>query len=379
MLNNVSGGTMSINLGLGDNTLNLKSGTNALGDIFNAQHINGTVDNDTLTVTNGIGATSSANVTVDLGGGDDTLSFGGNSVTITALGIEHITGTGAGDNFLSLNNQVTGLSIDLGDGTNDSVTLAGSNSLSVTNVEHIYSKDFTGPASDDVLTLTSTVSGALSINLFAGTGNTVNLAAGTNSLADIYAETVNGTNSADTLTVSNTIFTNNASTAVVDLGADNDTLNVNGTAFNITVRNVETVNGGANNDTFIIDNAAGVATTVTGGLGIDHLTAGAGDDTFRFASAQDSGPGGAARDIITDFNADHDFFDLSDLAGVPSSLTFVTDFNASGQSEARLSNDFGMTVLQIDLDGNGAMTSADIEVQLVNLTGVLSGNNFLLV
>ena len=140
LLNDVTG--MSVNLAQGDNTLNLADGSNSFVDLFNVQHVVGTASDDVLTVTDGI-FTPDGNPVVDLGGGDNTLNFGGGGFTMTALNIEHVVGN-ALDNYVTFNNDLSGVSIDLGTG-NDHLTLAdGANSVALTNVESVSGSDFSG-------------------------------------------------------------------------------------------------------------------------------------------------------------------------------------------------------------------------------------------
>ena len=141
---------------------------------------------------------------------------------------------------------------------------------------------------------------------------------------------------------------------------------------NLTVVNAETINGSVNFDTFVISNT-GTATTTTGGLGSDFITAGAGADTFRFTSVADSTINGAS-DQITGFDASNDAFRFSGIAGLNAPISFVTNFGATLAPEARLQGN----LLQIDVNGDGQMTAVDMEIQLVNLTGTLSDLNFLL-
>jgi hypothetical protein len=96
-----------------------------------------------------------------------------------------------------------------------------------------------------------------------------------------------------------------------------------------------------------------------------------------------AGPG---RDQVTGFDAGHDAFEFSS-AVVSGPIHFIGDgngpiplggetaFDGNG-AEARLANVGGLTVLQVDT--NGDMT-ADIEVQLNGLVGPLHDGNFLLV
>jgi len=53
-------------------------------------------------------------------------------------------------------------------------------------------------------------------------------------------------------------------------------------------------------------------------------------------------------------------------------------FDGGGHSSANLVNSGGETILQVDVDGNGAMTENDIAVHLIGLTGSLNDTNFLI-
>jgi hypothetical protein len=55
------------------------------------------------------------------------------------------------------------------------------------------------------------------------------------------------------------------------------------------------------------------------------------------------------------------------------------NFAGSGQASAHLQNLApGDDLLQIDIDGDGQMTSNDMDISLTNLTGTLHNSNFLL-
>ena len=56
----------------------------------------------------------------------------------------------------------------------------------------------------------------------------------------------------------------------------------------------------------------------------------------------------------------------------------MNDFDGGEHSSAHLAVNGGQTTLQIDVNGDGQITSADMEIQLVNLTGTLHDGNFLL-
>lgn len=311
--------------------------------------------------------------TIDLGLGDDAVTIHSGNTAFGLVGVEHLNGSGQ-DNALTIQTNATGLAINLGGG-NDSVWLAnGSNSVSVTDVENVNGSDFTGgiTPSNDTLELLNNVSG-VTVNLGDGT-NTLNLADGNNSFDALHGVNfVNGTSSSDTLTL-------NGYQGSVDLGGGTDTLNLNGGSFNLTVIDVETINGSALQDNLTISNTSG-STTVTAGAGYDGITAGAGQDNFRFTSVSDSLVGGSA-DQITNFDASSDTFTFSGIAIGDDHIEYVGTgaFAGSGQASAHLLNNGpGANVLQIDIDGDGTMTSADMEIGLNNLNGTLSNSNFLLI
>ena len=252
---------------------------------------------------------------------------------------------------------------------NDSVNLAnGVNSVGVVDVEAISGNDFGGlNPSDDTLTLLNNVSGIL-INLGDG-NNTLNLAAGTNSVQGYGLQTINGTASADVLTT-----LENAAGSTIDLGADIDTLNLGVIATGVTVKNIENVNGSAFNDTITIANTSGT-TTVTGGMGSDFITASAGQDNIRYTNAAQAGIGGG--ETVNDFNAANDTFVLDHVAGLAGQIHFVSNGVFSGSpgdfhSEARLNGN----ILQIDVDGDGQMGAGDMEITLNGLNGTLTDSNF---
>jgi len=179
---------------------------------------------------------------------------------------------------LTFNSTVDGVDIDLASGT-DSITLAtGANSLGVHSVESISSSDFsTASPSDDTLTLLNEVTG-LTVNLQNGT-NTFNLAAGTNVLAGLFnVQTVHGSESADTLTILNNV---GAGTTIDLGGGGEDILNFSRSAASgVTAVNVETIHGGEGDDSIVIVNAPTGATAINGGLGADNITASAGHDSI---------------------------------------------------------------------------------------------------
>jgi hypothetical protein len=144
-----------------------------------------------------------------------------------------------------------GLSVDLGAGT-DHLTLAGGvNSLSVSNVENLSINDFTGAAVDDTVTLNDDVTG-MTVNLSRG-NNTLNLAAGGNSLVDLFnVQHISGTASDDVLTVTDGIFSPD-NNLIVDPCAGNNTLNFSG-GLTLTALKIQHINGTAPGDWLTLNN-----------------------------------------------------------------------------------------------------------------------------
>ena len=367
--NNVGG--INISLGNGNNTMNLAAGGNSFTNIFDINHVVGSGSNDTLTVTGAIAAVNGT--TIDLGIGDDTLVLAGANTSFSAVGIEHISGNAA-DNSIVLNNNVDGIAIDLGGGSNAVFLANGANSVSLTNVGSIWGNDFGGAASDNSLTLLSTVDGVL-INLAQGS-NTLNLAAGVNTLGSgvFGLSFINGSATGDVLTMQGS----NGNT--IDLDDGTDTLNFTQSAINVTVANVENVNLSANFDTLIIGGNSTGITTVTAGVGADAITGSAGQDNFRFTSVGDSTINGA-RDTITSFDASIDTFTFAGIAHNGDHIEYIgtNNFSVTGLAQARyLTSTPGNDMLQIDLDGDGVMGAGDMEIGVASYTGNLSNSNFLL-
>ncbi|SFN60836.1 VCBS repeat-containing protein [Bradyrhizobium sp. Rc3b] len=359
---------LNISLGNGDNTMNLAAGANSFVNIYDVNHVHGTASDDTLTVTGAIAAANG--VAVDLGDGEDTIVLNGNFAAFAALSVEHINGN-SGDNSVSLTNTVDGIVIDMGGG-NDLVSLAnGVNSVSITGVENLNGSDFTGNLnpSDDMVTLLNTVSG-VSVNLGEGTANVLNLAAGSNSFDNLWnVNLLNGSSSDDILTLQG------SPANAIDLGGGDDTLNFNANVYDITVTNVETVNAAANFDRITIGNASG-NTTITAGAGADEIFASAGHDNFRFVSTADSAAGSA--DTIHSFDADNDSFTFSGISVAGGHIEYVENAALLGgnHASAHLQNfGPGNDYLQIDIDGDG---TSDMDVSLQNASGTLHNSNFLL-
>ncbi|UPJ41118.1 hypothetical protein IVB40_28100 [Bradyrhizobium sp. 40] len=217
----------------------------------------------------------------------------------------------------------------------------------------------------------------LTIDLGPGT-NTVTLAAGTNSLDGLYnINQINGSSTDDVLTLTQQSF------GTIDMGGGNDTVNFVGTAGTVIVVNAETVNGSIGNDFIAIGNTSGT-TMVTGGMGADNITASVAADNFNFNSAAESQTGNG--DTVVSFNAANDAFVFTNMTG-PNGFTGPIHFVGTGgfdgtagslHSDARVDGPGANATLQIDVNGDGQFGSGDMEIHLVNYTGTLTDANFLL-
>ncbi|OQW55470.1 MAG: hypothetical protein A4S14_12520 [Proteobacteria bacterium SG_bin9] len=110
---NVSG--VSLNLGKGNNVVNLSGGTNSLSTLFSNMTVNSAGSADTLSVGQQFGS-----VTYDLGGGSDSLSFGGPVGNATVINVENVNGSAGGD-FITIAN-TSGSTTITGGGGGDNLT-----------------------------------------------------------------------------------------------------------------------------------------------------------------------------------------------------------------------------------------------------------------
>jgi hypothetical protein len=416
---------MAVVLAVGSDTLNLANGNNSvtvsgtesihggtafdtvtLGDatpvtINSIESVIGSSGNDQVTINADFGV-STVTASFNLDGGNDTVNlnfFGpGTVANLSLTNVEHLNSAAGGVQTVNLSNDVGLTSVDLGIGFHTLNLAPGDHNLSVANVFELHSFGNNndtitfdvGPAAGpgvivtvnqiidlgwggtDVLNLTG-ANDQLSMSIYGGPGLTV------------HDQTASGDVDLN--------LRNQQAGATYDLGDGNDTLHLfedpDGFTSGVSVRNVETVIGTNNSDTItILDGTS--QTTVLGSGGVDFITASNGDDHIRFDSFTDSteGPG---RDQVTGFNAANDVFEFA--PGVLSGpVHFVGDgnvapavgseqtFDGGGQVEARLANVGGLTVLQIDADGNGSMGGAtDMEIQLTGVVGPLTDLNFLIV
>ncbi len=168
------------------------------------------------------------------------------------------------------------------------------------------------------------------------------------------------------------VFGNNDSAVVDQVGTSGADVITGTSGADIIVAGLgnDVITGAAGAD---VIKAAGGNDTITGGDGADKLYGGTGSDDFIYTDTSESGIGLGNRDIIFDFVSGVDDIDLSDFAGTYSYLG-TGAFTGSGSSEVRYVNTGTNTVVQSDLNGNGA---TDFEIQLQDI-GTLSAGDFIL-
>jgi Ca2+-binding RTX toxin-like protein len=322
----------------------------------------GRVGNDLLTM-----GTNANGRLIDLAGGDDTLTLGtaNASYSLNLANVEHLVGA-SGNEIVTLTAPVANnMSIDLGFGGDGLNLSTGSDTVTVTNVENVFNPGGT----DTVTFLHNDSSAGQTFSLASGDTLILDGSDSTYSLQLFGPITVVGASDSGDETVN---VSNNQAGTTFDLGAGDDTLNLNSFSFpnGVTVANVEHVNAiGSNGDTIVIAGNSGGVTTVTAGGGGDQITASADIDHFRYDVIGDSPydlPGAGQRDIIDGFNADQDKFDFTSIP--------ATSFNWE------LTNFAGNDIVRVDFNGDAVgEVGWDMAIQVNNLTGTLGLDDFLLV
>jgi len=196
---------------------------------------------------------------------------------------------------LTFTDVVSSVSVNLGAGGNDSLTLASgvsANSVTVSNIETVTGG--TGPDNITIQTSSLIYAGAGSDRLIFGSGE---LTLTTNS----DAEFVLGSSGNDAVT-----FTAAIDGVTFASNGGNDTINLSTgvNTFSITADSsgkVITVNGsGSSNDNFTLTGSSAMA--FAAGTGVDVVTGGSGADTFTFAGGAltnaDTINGGLGTDTI---------------------------------------------------------------------------------
>lgn len=362
----VATGGAAINMGAGNDQVNLYVGSTVTGTILLG------AGDDVLN------STSAAAYVVDGGDGNDSIAmyytiFGGDDVLFGGAGNDHISG-GLGEDRIDggLDNDTlygeNGDDLILGGAGNDRIDGGADDDVifgdagNDTIIGGLGSDTIKGNAGDDIFVVNSTADGRDSYDGGAGTDTLDYSAVGTavtltlrDGAASTFAtdtienvENVIGGSVNDRLTGNGlaNVLTGNAGDDVLKGGAGDDTLD-GGTGN-------DDLDGGADNDRLfggvgsdVLKGGAG-DDVLKGGAGADTLTGGAGFDQFVFDSLGDG------IDTITDFKlsgASEDRIVLS--ASMFRNFTGDDAFDLIGSGYLRASAAGGSTQIQIDLDGGG--------------------------
>ncbi|WP_417208456.1 M10 family metallopeptidase C-terminal domain-containing protein [Antarctobacter sp.] len=405
------------------NTLFGRGGNDSILGGNDADTLNGNADDDTLN--GGEGADSmigglgddrliggvGAEVLDGSPGGSDTLDYSGAAAQVI-LGLWNNSVSGdpiaSGDTILNFENVITGAGNDVIAGNHLSNHLTGND-----GDDSIYGYDgadvLEGGIGDDFLDGglgdDSLFGGADADTLIGAAGNdTLDGGAGADSMigglgddrliGGIGAEVLDGSpGDSDTLDYSN-------ATGGLTLRLWNNTVSGDPIADGDTILNFENSETGSGNDLVAGTNLGNVLTgndgddtiygyggadlleggdgtdvirggtgndTISGGHDLDYLSGEADADVFVFNSVDDAGIG-ALRDQILDFESGVDVIDVSAMAAGAFDFLGTAAFAPSGNAELRLfETPSGSTIVQLDVDGNGAI---DAEIRVAGVTGL---------
>lgn len=250
----ITGGTGAdtIQVGSGDDTVNIATGQFVAGETLQGGADSGAGIRDQIVLTG-----SSATVDFSLG---------------TVSGFETLTGTTGNDTVTMTTAQWAGFNtINLGNGTSDVLNVvAGGNltSLSTPTASGVESLNVVGTSGNDVMTLSggqldAMVGGSGTINLGAGTGDTLNI---TSTSVDLNLLGGNNNSIQGVEAISAATAT---AGVTISLGAQTEGFTLTGSAF------ADTITGGSGND------------TITGGAGNDVIDGGGGTgDTVVLSGAR---------------------------------------------------------------------------------------------
>lgn len=269
--------------GAGNDTINGGDGIDTILGGVGADTINGGNGNDIILIGNGDFASGES---ITGGANTDTIILTDGTTVDFSIGavvtVENLDGSSIDDAVTLSAAQFVGISdIDLGDGADilnvfaDNTDISGSGLATVNNVEE---GNLTGDGGNNSITLTGAqldaiISGAGTIDLGGGNGDTINI---TSTSADLNTF---GTTDDDALTGVEIIDASTAGAGVtIDVSAQTEGYTLTGSG------SVDTITGSSASD------------TINGNAGGDILTGGEGNDTIN---------GGDGNDVITgDFESD---------------------------------------------------------------------------
>jgi Ca2+-binding RTX toxin-like protein len=256
------------------------------------------------------------------------------------------------------------------DNTGDIITEAASAGTDTV----IASATYTLAANVENLTLIT----AAAIN---GTGNTLSNVLTGNSAANTLnggtgADTMVGGAGNDTYVVDNIgdVVTENLNEGI-DLVQAGVTYSLAAHIENLTLTGSNAINATGNlMDNVLMGNSA--INTLTGGAGQDVLTGGGGKDVFDFNLIAESGVGGAAYDVITDFLAGTDRIDLLNIDANAATtgdqaFSFIGTGAFTGAGQLRFVFDGTNTLVQGNID---AALGVDFEILLLGNQTLVAAN-----
>jgi Ca2+-binding RTX toxin-like protein len=261
---NGGNGADAIVAGSGDDTINLGAGQFAAGESIQGggNTASGTRDQIVLTA-----------------GGTTDLSVG------TVSGIETLTGNTSSDTVTMTASQWAGFAaINLGSGllTTDVLNVRASgdiSALTLPTVSNVETGNLTGTSGTDTVTLSGTqlntiLIGSGTINLGAGTGDTINLTSTSTDLNTLGA-TDGSIQGVEAISASGA-----AAGVTITLGGQSEAFAISGSG------QADTLTGGAGAD------------TIVGGGGADTISGGAGNDTITYDGSDVSIAGGTNTDTL---------------------------------------------------------------------------------
>ena len=327
---NAGGGADTILGGAGNDTIVYVTGDGA-------DTIDGGADNDTLAIT-GTGAAN--NLAVVFNGSRLTNVAGGTIVNVENVTADLLGGT----DTLSYATSTAGVNVDLQLGT-------ASGFISIAGIENV-----TGGAGSDVL------AGRAGANTLSGGGGDDRFVARAGDGNDTY----NGDAGNDTLDLSLTSANANVTAGAASSAAiGNDTLN-----------GIENVIGSQGNDTInfgggvnVIDGQGG-NDVINAGSGNDIVLGGAGNDTIIAGSGNDTITGGLNNDIMTGGSGIDTF-----IFGANFGLDRITDFNsAAGGDRLNLDSSLGINAgnfaTSVTISATVGGTLVTIGANTITLLGV---------
>ncbi len=331
----ITGGTAadSISAGAGADIINLANGDFAAGE-----SIDGGTEADSIVLTNAT-----------------TVDFTTGSVS----NVETLTGSGRVDKVTMSATQLVGFTtIDLAVG-NDILNVVASGDISASampTLTSIRTGNLTGTTGTDSITLTGTqlnsiLTGTGTVNLGAGTGDTINLTSTSTELNTLGATdaSIQGVEAISAATA--------AAGVTVTLKDQTEAFTVTGSGFDDAITGgtaADTISGGAGADTIT---AGEGADTVTGGAGADTFVVNRGETTVTIGGTGDAGTI-SGYDVITDFDTAVDKLNLNgapfaaaNRAGVNGADSTLTIAGATVKSHS-------ITNGMITFDDNNTFTTA---------------------